>query len=1457
MSNIFEITALNTIDVVSISEYANIPLLTGNINLKCYITPEVCEPITQPALPASLRQQIFELQLNPTQNFEIVPIHIDILVGLDQISKIIIDGFFKVLKHGVLSIPSQFGDILLGTTDNQTPYNEYKITRCLSSLSNNKKLEYLLKRIFVSERWEDIDENDSFTQEELESMELFNQNLKIFKYDDYTGTINYELNYRDEGKHELEKDLKLIFEKNMHLGTKFILQVGLNRRKNGVLPQTHYETIRRAQLLFKKLNKTGNETQKQQYMDKIRDMLKRGTISPIGTLEKILPDIVERGTAFLLATNVLYNRASQSTPTRFTIDGSKMSRFVGKGPKIIANLFKLCVKFRSKPYVVTTDLMKMYDAISLRDQDRPFLRFLHRDLENPNSEIEVLQYNSISMGLPDSVFLAIMTLHKLAELAKDHNETVHNIIKEYFYLDDLVISFDTVKEAIDIIPKLNNFLKLFNLKSHKWGTNDRTIMEAIPQENRDSRTEFVIKNVDEISLEALFEEQERESSTRPENETTRTRSISDSNHLPYSTAGKSLGIHWEVSDQGSFLTFKHLAKISEKLTNPKILTKRSISSACGLFFQPTGELSHIAICIKICLSLSWKFDNLANLSSWDTNYLDPDLPQKCARKNLPQDLPQEEKAQKLEQIRQKITHFYTIFTKNLQICSTWKIPRYIFGENSLHARIRKKSLIMCTDAGIHAKSIVIYARALLDDGSIVIGLVTAKSRLNQKRIRKTEDATNVPNYELDSLNDGCDLLEKIKEILKIYEYYIAIDANVVLQQIQKAKLNGCGIFKKFTANRIRNILSKVDPDFILYINTASNPADLGSKPLLAEKQQDLWFYGSPIFRKKWDLREVMLPPTPPAPINEDTLQISKKSKTCLISIKKLSSNNIFDDLIGKYSTLNKLLKITFYVMTFLSKISLNIRMRRECLSILFIDPPQETNGGRETRSTRKRKKSEEMTFTEYDTNARNQALYFWIRVSQNDQFYDEMKTLEEEKPISQKSKLKNINPFLQKETGLLRVNGRLEFLDAPYDTRKPIILAKHAKITKLIILHAHHKLACASEHHLMNELRKSFWVIGMKTHIRKTIKKCQKCRIRNPLEIEMPVAPLPQERINKSQPFDHVGMDIGGPYFTKEENNANQMEQNNALTIKEARNDEKRKLVKRYLLIFTDLFARITHIEMILSKSTEEILAAIRRLEARRGKIQTIFCDNEAAFHDANRHIQALYGKVNFDKVKNSLADQGIDFKFGTPYAPFKLGIIESIVKVTKNVLKRKLTRAKLTTHAFMTLTIEAEGILNSRPIAMVTANNEERIITPNELATGKASNIFPSYRTDKNYAIETINTKKDIIKQLKYRDKLRKQILMQFYNDYVLALQAYQQKSSRSRPLKEKDICIINDSKLVENGKVAIGSIIKLTRSKLDGQPRSATIRIPPSKIHKERILTRDVRTLARLECDSIEECD
>ena len=100
----------------------------------------------------------------------------------------------------------------------------------------------------------------------------------------------------------------------------------------------------------------------------------------------------------------------------------------------------------------------------------------------------------------------------------------------------------------------------------------------------------------------------------------------------------------------------------------------------------------------------------------------------------------------------------------------------------------------------------------------------------------------------------------------------------------------------------------------------------------------------------------------------------------------------------------------------------------------------------------------------------------------------------------------------------------------------------------------------------------------------------------------------------------------------------------------------------------------------------------------------------------------------------------------------------------------------------------------------------------------------------------------------------LRKQIINQFYNDYILTLQTYQRKTCKSRPLKISDLVILNDSKLMTNGRYAIGSLISLTKTRSDNLERTATIKIPATKTHKEKFVTRDVRYLARLECDSLE---
>ena len=160
-------------------------------------------------------------------------------------------------------------------------------------------------------------------------------------------------------------------------------------------------------------------------------------------------------------------------------------------------------------------------------------------------------------------------------------------------------------------------------------------------------------------------------------------------------------------------------------------------------------------------------------------------------------------------------------------------------------------------------------------------------------------------------------------------------------------------------------------------------------------------------------------------------------------------------------------------------------------------------------------------------------------------------------------------------------------------------------------------------------------------------------------------------------------------------------------------------------------------------------------------------------------------------------------------------------------------------------------------PISVTSSDINENIVTPSALITGRDSEIFPAYHSNKNFEIPTLNTRKEVIKELKLKDKLQGQFLRQFYNDYIDTLQKYKFKDKICRQLKVDDICLINDEKLSTNGRYAIGRITSLTYSKLDNLARTATLKIPASKTTKEKYVSRDIRKLCLLELNDSETSD
>ncbi|GFT95177.1 integrase catalytic domain-containing protein [Nephila pilipes] len=74
-------------------------------------------------------------------------------------------------------------------------------------------------------------------------------------------------------------------------------------------------------------------------------------------------------------------------------------------------------------------------------------------------------------------------------------------------------------------------------------------------------------------------------------------------------------------------------------------------------------------------------------------------------------------------------------------------------------------------------------------------------------------------------------------------------------------------------------------------------------------------------------------------------------------------------------------------------------------------------------------------------------------------FSAEINALKEGRPLQKKSKISCFNPFLKDD--YLRLGGRLQFSDIPFDTQHPLILDGNLPFVHLLIQHTHIRL-----HHL-------------------------------------------------------------------------------------------------------------------------------------------------------------------------------------------------------------------------------------------------------------------------------------------------------------------------------------------------------------------------------------------------------
>ena len=204
------------------------------------------------------------------------------------------------------------------------------------------------------------------------------------------------------------------------------------------------------------------------------------------------------------------------------------------------------------------------------------------------------------------------------------------------------------------------------------------------------------------------------------------------------------------------------------------------------------------------------------------------------------------------------------------------------------------------------------------------------------------------------------------------------------------------------------------------------------------------------------------------------------------------------------------------------------------------------------------------------------------------------------------------------------------------------------------------------------------------------------------------MADLPLERLEFSAPFSVCGTDCFGPFVVK----------------------EGRKSIKRYGNLFTCMFSRAVHVELLDDMTTDAFINSFRNLIALRGPVRQLRSDCGSNFVGAKHEFKKALQDMDFSNIQFKLADFDCEFIFNTPSSSHMGGVWERQIRSIRSVLTVMLDQHsdRLDTSCLRTFLYEAAAIVNSRPLTVQNLNDplSPEPLTPNHLLTMKSKIVLP-----------------------------------------------------------------------------------------------------------------------------------
>lgn len=590
------------------------------------------------------------------------------------------------------------------------------------------------------------------------------------------------------------------------------------------------------------------------------------------------------------------------------------------------------------------------------------------------------------------------------------------------------------------------------------------------------------------------------------------------------------------------------------------------------------------------------------------------------------------------------------FYSQMKQTETVQIPRQILTSNPTNIQLHGFA-----DASEKAYGIAIYVKCNDECENTKIQLICSKSRVAPLK------TITLPKLELCGALLLAQIMKKLIKCFKnnkINQIYYWTDSTIVLSWLS-AQPN---TWQTFVRNRVSEIQQLSNINNWFHVPSKLNPADIISRGMKIHEliYSTLWWNGSPLLLQEsdtWSDFHI-------SKYKRNHNELPEFKNNIQSFLLQIDSFNIFT----KYSSYIKLQRIFAFILRFINN----------CRS--------------------KQNKQFDKTLTNLEL---NHSIIKLVQICQGECFVNEIKSLKTTHEVQRCSKIASLNPFIDKN-GIIRVGGRLQNADIPYDHKHPMLLPPKHNFTYLIIRFYHELTLHSGPQTTLFTVRQKFWPINGKQITKQIVKKCIKCFKTQPVTQIQQMGQLPSMRVNPAQVFKFCGVDYAGPFKLKETKFRN------------------KKFMKGYICIFICMTSKSIHLELATELTTDCFLNALKRFVSRRGLCRKIYSDNGTNFQGANKSIQEINTILKNEKFTSFLNKQQIDWNFIPTNSPHMGGLWEAGIKSIKFHLKR-VANQNLTYEEFYTLLTQIEAVLNSRPLfAMSIDPNDLEALTPGHLLIGE-----------------------------------------------------------------------------------------------------------------------------------------